>query len=717
MAILSKIRDRSVALIAVIGLALFAFVLDPSTLSDFFNSTKVNEVGEVDGESISRQQYAEAVELYRTRAGGMLSEMQIASRVWDDLVKEKIYTNQLEKAGITIGENDVWQRMITLPAVTGSPVFQNEAGMFEEGKFKQFLANAQANDPGTYKAWTTYMGQIKYAMLSETYNNLINAGMGASLKEGEYKHIEDNKSFDANYVYVPYSSIPDSLITVSEADIDKYVKSHSKQFKADASRDISYVKFDIVATTSDKEALKKEVASVLEDKKVFNKVTKQEETLLGLKNTTDYVEFFNENASDIPYNENYVLATQLAPSQVNAIVAGKVNDIFGPYEDANMFKISKLLDVKKMPDSVKSSHIIIPFIGAPRAQGATKTEEQAKKSADSILRLVRRSKSKFAQIADEINIDGTKGKGGDIGWTTFNIGFSNRFDRAFADYIFNNKKGSVGVVKSNFGFHVIRVDESKNMKDVVKLATYGKRIEPSTDTETAVFQDAETFALEVSKDKSKFNDVAKSKNLSVRPAVGIKMYDDLVPGVGNSREIVNWSFDKETKIGDYKRFDVNGGYVVVVLTAKEAKGLMSAKKASPRVKHLIVREKKAALLADKFAGANLNDIASSNNVQVSQMSGINLKAPSITGVGLEPKVVGAMFNAETGKVYKNIVGDKGVFAFVVNKVEDPTALPNYNAERNRLAQTRKNRSFRAFDALKEISNVKDERAMFYGINQ
>ena len=121
MAILSKIRERSMFLILVIGLALFAFVLDPSTISDFFSASKVNEIGEVNGEAISRQEFAEALEAYKAQTGNSMSEMQAAKAVWNNLIRQKIYKKQLEEAGITVGDVDI------LNALYETPVVQNDA--------------------------------------------------------------------------------------------------------------------------------------------------------------------------------------------------------------------------------------------------------------------------------------------------------------------------------------------------------------------------------------------------------------------------------------------------------------------------------------------------------------------------------------------------------------------------------------------------------------
>jgi len=719
MAILSKIRDRSIALIAVIGLALFAFVLDPSTLSDFFDSTKINEVGEVDGESISRQEYAQALETYKTRTNGRVSDMQAAKTVWENILKEKIYTKQLEDAGVTIGESDVINSIINSPSIQGNPQFLNEAGLFDKDKFMQFLKDTQeSEDQSLWNAWSNYISEVGVSLKRDTYDNLIKAGLGASLKEGQYQYEEDNNLVSADLVNIPYSSIPDSLVTVTRDEVDAYIKKNPTQFEVDATRDISYVKFDILATESDKEAIKNKVASFLEDRQDLNKATAQQFTIQGLKNTTDYNLFFEENISDIPMQEVYLMKNELPQVISEAVIQGKVNDTFGPYEDRNYFKISKLTATFSRPDSVKASSIFIPYVGSLGATvETTKTEEQAKVSIDSIYKLVRNNKKKFADIASKVNTDSSKDKGGDIGWNRHNQSFnSTRFDVDLAEFMFDNKVGEIGVVKSKFGFHVIRIDDQKNRQKVVKMITFGREIIPSLDTENAVFQKAEQFALDLASKESNFYDVAKKSNYQTKPAIGLKIMDDKVPGLpATQRPIVTWSFGRDTKVGDVQRFDVDKGYVVAILTGKTNKGLLSSSKAINRVRPILLNDKKAELIKEKMIGSSLNDIATANNVVIKKADNVSLKSPSIAGVGFEPKIVGAMQRAKENQFYNKVAGDRGVYAFVVNKKEKAVVLPNYEVYRKVISEDRKASILKIFEALKKTSEVEDSRAAFHGV--
>jgi peptidyl-prolyl cis-trans isomerase D len=286
---------------------------------------------------------------------------------------------------------------------------------------------------------------------------------------------------------------------------------------------------------------------------------------------------------------------------------------------------------------------------------------------------------------------------------------------AFRDFCFEGKKGDIDVVKSPFGFHIIRIDNQKNKQKVLKLATFSRKIVPSEATENVAFRNAEEFALAVSKENMYF-EVALGKNYKPKPAVGLKALDENVAGLGSQRQIVRWAFGKETKVNDFKRFDLEGSHVVVFVTNATEKGLMSAAKATNRVRPILVNEKKAALINEKLQGASLSDIATGNNTTVKSANGITLKNPTLSGVGLEPKIVGAMYNAELNKVFSPIAGNRGVFAFMLTNKEIPTALPNYDSSRKRIAESRKRLTFKMFEAIKKTSNVEDYRANMYNAN-
>ena len=703
MAILSKIRERSMALILVIGLALFAFVLDPSSIQDFFSSTKINTVGEINGETISRKEFSEALEAYKTQVGSGVTEMQASKVVWDNLVRQKIYKTQLEEAGITVGENDVWNKLIENPSIKNSPQYQNEVGLFNEEKLKENLATIREDGSDLWNSWIKFMGQIRENLEKTTYDDLVAVGLGASLKEGEAQYLSADTKITSEFVYIPYTTVSDSLIEITKSEISAYIEKHPSHYKVEESRDVKIVHFDIVPTAEDEVAIKNGLSNLISDNGQYK----------GLKNTTNIIEFFNENDSDTPLDKNFHFKGTVSVMIADAVFDGKKGDVFGPYKDKEYFKISKLTEVIQMPDSAKASHILIPFVGANSATPNIKqTEEEAKKTADSLLTIIKRNKSKFANLAKKFSSDkGSSEKGGEYDWFNYT-----RMVSEFRDFVFEGKTGDMGVVKTIFGFHIIKIDGQKNKQKAIKLATFSRKIEASLSTENTIFQNAEMVALELSNEKN-LDDIAEERKLKVQSAIGLKVLDENVPTVGNERNIVVWAFNSDNKIGDFKRFDIDKGHVIVVLKNKTKKGLMSAAKAISKVRPILVAQKKAEIINNKMNGATLEEIAKANKTDVKTATKVTLQNPVISGVGSEPKIVGAMYSAKENAVHLKVEGDKGVFAFKVIKREVPAKLPNYESYRKRVASQRKDQTGNnMYNAIKKMADIEDNRAVFYGVN-
>ncbi|MDO9039524.1 MAG: SurA N-terminal domain-containing protein [Lutibacter sp.] len=720
MAILSKIRDRSMFLILIVGLALFAFVLDPSSIQQFFSSTKTNSIGEVNGENIDREEFARLVENYKSQSGGRVTQMQAVNAVWNNLVGEKIFQSQLEQAGIVVGEKDIWDAMVALPEIQNSPLFQNEGGLFNEEKLKEYIANMKVDaEAGNSQAWLNWLEtekSIKQNLERMAYTTLVSAGLGASLKEGERDYLYQNTKMDGQFVYVPYSSISDDLAKVSKEEIQKYLEKNSKRFKSEASRSLEYVKFDIAPSEADDEYAKTEVMNFVNDREEFSNAANAKVQISGLKNATNYEAFLNDNKSDLGFDSGYYYKNQFPPAVADTIFKASVGDIVGPYKDNGYYKISKIVEFAQLPDSVKSSHILIPYAGAVRS-ASIKTKEEAKKTADSIFALVKNDKTKYTEIADEVNTDGTKGKGGDIGWIRKDQAFSASFDKDFANYIYKNATGSIAVVETAFGFHVIRVDEQKKADRAVKMATYARLIDPSEATENTIFEKAETLTANLANGE-KLVDVAKKENYNVQSALNLKVLEENIPGLSGQRQIVIWAFAKERELGDSKRFDIDvdgkRSYVVVVLKGKSEKdGLVVNSEILSKIQPELINKKKSALINAKIKGTTLEEIAKNTSTTVSPALSVTLASPLLTGVGNEPAVVGAMSTIKLNEVSKPIDGNMGVFVVKVDKRDTPIKLDNYDTFRNKIIDNLKGRSFMLFQVLEETAEIKDFRGQFY----
>ncbi|MGB6269602.1 MAG: peptidylprolyl isomerase, partial [Olleya sp.] len=267
----------------------------------------------------------------------------------------------------------------------------------------------------------------------------------------------------------------------------------------------------------------------------------------------------------------------------------------------------------------------------------------------------------------------------------------------------------IDVVLTKFGYHIIRFDNKKNVDTAVKVATIARKIEPSTATEDKVFENASNFELAIA--KGNFAEVAKTANYEVRPMTA-KELDENIPGLGNQRQIVRWSFEDGTEVGDYKRFDnVPGGIVIAQLTAKQEEGLMSPEDASVTALPEIRKEKKAKLIMDRVNASTLEDFAAAEKQTVKSSSAINMKNPTIAGAGQEPLVVGTAFGLKEGATSKLIQGKSGVFMVQVTKKSPAVELENYLPFANQVSSQKLSAvQSRLYNALKESAEIEDYRA-------
>ena len=713
MAILSKIRDHSIFLIIIIALALFSFVIGDIFKKGNFGGDK-NSVGEINGENIGRQEFAQLVEEQNARSGNRSSQLQSVNAAWDNLVRQKIYETQLEKSGVVVGEKDVWDEIVRQVAMQPNPQFMNEAGMFDEDKFKEYIANLKDNQDENeqtklmWLSWLNYERNVKSNLEIRTYNNLINAGLGATLKEGEHFYNDSNTKLDLEYVYVPYTSISDSLVKVTDDEIKAYVKSHPDEYRTEPSVDVNFVKFDIKATPEDEEAIKNEVAGLINDKEEYSTAAKTTVTIKGLATTDNIEDFFREHSSDTPLDNNYHFKSTVDKAIADTLFKMKPGQVYGPYKEANYYKISRVMGFKQMPDSVKARHILIPFLGAMRADPSiTRNEAEASKLADSLLTILKSDKSKFESFVKEYSSDvGSINNGGKYDWFPYN-----RMVPEFRDFTFDGKTGDMGVVKTDFGFHIIEIEGQKNFQEAVRLATFSREITASEETVNSIYQKAETFAQQASDGKD-MAELAKEDGLTSQPVIGLKGMDERVSTLGNQRQIVTWAFEKDTKENDIKRFDVDNGYAVVQVTGKRKKGL-SIGTSKAAIRALLANEKKTTIIGDKMTGSSLEDIAKAFDVKVESSKAVSIGSPVLPGVGRADELITSILGLPENKLLTKIPTKTGVFAVIVTHKETPQPMENYTGAAATITNNLKSKSGRSFEILKKLADIQDNRAAFY----
>ena len=707
MAVLNKIRQRSVFLIVIIALALFSFVLADVIRNGGLSSQKSqNVVATVNGEEISREDFARQVDAYQQNMGPNATTAQVVNQVWDLKLREVVLQEEFEKLGINVGEAQV--RQLLRLQLAQNPNFVNEAGMFDENKLQEYVANLKATSPQAYNQWVDYENSIAESAKESIYYNMVRAGIGATLLEGEQAYRMENDNADLRFVQLPYASIPDSEVSVSKDDIRDYVKKHSERFQVEKSRDIQFVFFPEVASSEDESEAKATVESVLSKRVEFNAASNSNDTIPSFNEISDIEGYVNQN-SDIQYQDRILFKSDLKGEFADQIFNLNEGETYGPYQEGGYWKVSKMEKVMQIADSAKASHIMISWQGLPTASPETvRTKEAAKSLADSIAGVLRKDKAQFADLAALYSADqASKSKAGDLGYFRPGDMIAN-----FNDFVFDNNKGEIGVVESDFGYHVISIEDKTEAERGVKIATIAREIEASEKSLNDLYTKVTKFEI-ASKDKD-FNEVAKADNYEVKTVRDMKALDENIPGVGAQRRIVQWAFEDDVKAGDIKRFEVPGGYVVAQVTAVKKKGDMSAEEASAVVSPILMKEKKAELLKAKVKGSTLSEVAANTNSSIQNASSVNLSNPTLAGAGNEPAVVGAAFSLKPGAISKAIAGDKGVYVVELVTINKAPAMDSYKSFAAReTAKRRQAVVSRVFEALKENAKIEDNRARFY----
>ncbi|MCL9770683.1 peptidylprolyl isomerase [Flavobacterium sp. HXWNR69] len=685
MAVLSKIRQRSFFLIIIIALALFSFVLADVIQSGTFNSD-ANNVGSVNGTDIDAQEFMKNVAMIEQQGQGTTSTQALNS-AWEQELRKIILTEEFEKLGLKIGSEQLINIIKQNPNLSQNPRFLNAAGLFDENKFKEYLKGIKnAPDQTEWMQWKEFEKNVERYAVEQMYNTMIKSGVYTTKAEGKFQYKLENDKVDFDYVTVAFSTVNDDQVKVTDAEIIDFMKKNSKKYKSDNTTSVDFILVENKPSKEDEQAM---LSSINEVRSKFDSVS-------------NIAQFVNAN-SDIKFDSTYVTKNQLPVEHQEALFNLPVGSVYGPYVYGGHQCISKMVG-RKANASAKASHILLSYKGAPQST-ATRTKEEAQALANTLLAQAKANPGNFAMLAMTNSDDpGSKNNGGEYDNIT-----PGQMVPQFNDFVFNNAIGSIGVVETDFGFHVIKVTDKYN---AVLLGTVAQKIEPSDATIDATYAKASQLEADAN-ENTDFAAVAKKAGFEVIPATNLKGYDEYVQGIGSQREIIRWSFNKDTEIGDVRRFDIPQGFVIAKLKDKNETGLLPIDIARQQVEPVIKNQKKAEIIKKKMSGNSLEAIAKASGASVQMATGVSLKAPIVPNIGNEPKVVGKAFGLAAGKTSEIIEGNSGMYVVRVKAVAKAPEVPSYATY---ISQDKmQNQSYaisKAFIALKDKAEIKDNRANF-----
>ena len=500
---------------------------------------------------------------------------------------------------------------------------------------------------------------------------------------------KDNSAMSSiSYVQIPYSSVSDSVVKVSDNEIQDYMKKNEKLFVTmDAVARAEYVTFDILPSSAD---TAESLGALNGMKEAFTATAENEEFVA--KNS-------EESMRDMYYNEK----TLEAPVPLE-IINSAVGTVTGPFYFKDGYRMIKVLDKKQMPDSVKVSHILL-------AVGEQRSEEAAKASIDSIEAMIKAG-ANFEQLAAARSDDqGSGKKGGDLGYIP-----QGAISAEFSDAAFNGKTGDIKAVKSQYGWHLVKITDQKEFKPSVKVAVVSKVLQPGTATTQAAFAKANDFTAQA-KDSKSFSEAAKKMGKDKRIADRITKTQSLVQGLGSARDFTRWMH--EAKIGAVSPiYNLDDKCIVAVLVSRQEKGSMpDIESVRPQLENILKREKKAKIIADKYKGkTSLEEIAAASQTQVMNADTVSY-AQGNAALASEPKVIGASFDkALTGKISGGIGGEQAVYFIKVKNIVDGTE-PDPTMQmimRRQIAQqiTQQSSQMISF-ILKRNAKIDDRRGNFF----
>ena len=708
MAILGQIRSKSIFLIIVIGLALFAFVI--SGVFDGKGYQAQQPVGVINGEEVLIEDFRGQVDFLERNYNqqGMIA----VNNVWNQRLRSEILRQQFEISGIQSGKDHLQNILKNNPTFNSDPQFLNEAGMFDIDKFKTLIIELKTTNPEAYEQWKSQEKIFESQSNEQIYLNLVNAGVNYTQADGKFEYTLQNDNVDIEYIQIPYSSVEDSLISYSQSDLKKYINNNEDEFKVNSSRDIEYVIFEEKPSFEDEKAVKNRLSKFLKESKEFNQVSKLEEITPSLTTAKNIKEFINEY-SESSFDSIYLPKGSLPADHANLLFNLNIDQTYGPYLDGEYFKISRMLD-KKIGGSVRASHILVAYKGSQNANpNVSRSKNEAKKEANNILRKIRKSPKSFTELAFEFSDGPSKSRGGDLGFVQ-----DGNMVKPFNDFIFSKRIGSTGVVETDFGFHVVKVVAKD---DLVLLASITEKNVPSDATSDKVFNSATKLEMSLSKDED-LNTLSNKENYTVKTVNGIQILDNDFPGLKDQRRIVQWLFTESTNVSDFKRFDLpKGGYLIAQVTKIVDEGLSNVQDVSYKVLPMVLKSKKADFIISKNDNSlSLEEIAEINGTEVRKALALNQKNATITGSGLEPLVIGASFGTNINETSDFIIGENGIYKLKVIKRKDT----NTNSDsidsnfiisyKNQLLNLNRTSSFaRVYESLKENAEVTDNRSVYY----
>ena len=714
MSVIQSIRDKYARwAVVAIALSLLGFIMMDAFASrtSLFsgNSTTLGRINDqkIDVQDFERKIKAEEEGMKKQGYAGNETRYQAIENVWNMEVEKGLMNDEFEKLGLGVSDKELNNFLFgpNPPEDIKRGFTDPNTGVFNLQAADQYFKRlSKTGTPEEKEQMRQYLAQIEYQRMTEKYASLLGTSLYFPKWFIEKQNADNSQMAKVSFVNIPYSTIADSAIKISDDEIKKYMAAHKDDFEQEEeTRSISYVSFNAAPSASDSAAVQKDLVELKSE----------------FATTKDEAAFLARNGNAIT-NSIYAPQAQIQVPAKDSIFLLPNGGVYGPYLDQNTYVLAKKIDSKVLPDSVKCRHILIAT-NNPQTGQAIMPDSVAKLRVDSIEAAIRLG-ANFDTLETKYSTDQAAHK--DKGVMTFSSMQiqSEGFAKPFAQFIlFDGKPGDKKTVKTDFGWHYIEILEQKNPQPHHKVAYLSKPIIPSSETDEAAQNAANLFAGD-SRDAKTFNDKyeknIRPKGINRLVATDIKPNDYNIQGLGVSRQFVKAVFNADK--GDVLQPErVGDNYVVALVTDVNEKGTMNVTKARTVAEPVLRNEKKAAQIKQKLGKITALEAASASiGLPVQTADSVRFNGGSNPVLGYEVKVIGAAFNPNNKNkvVPEALQGQSGVYVLRVDNVTTtPVEIANLEEQRKMLQmQARQAMQYRSpLLALRKAATIKDNRAKFY----
>lgn len=709
MAVIGTIRKQSGLLVIIVGVALAAFVLG-DFLSPRGGRQQSFNIAEVLGEEISYTYFDEKFEQNlenqkrnQNKENFTQEEIfQIRQQTFDQIVQSIVLQNEYEKIGISVTADELFDQIQgENPHPYILQFFKDpQTQQYDPELVRNYIRQLDQMDPTSRGQWEQFTEAIKDDRYRTKYTSLITKGYFLPDTFLAMDFLERKTTATARLVGVRYNTIADSLVTVDDEDLQDYYEKYKQDYKQEESRDIEYVIFDVRPSATDRKNIREDVFAIYED-------------FQTAENTTLFVNSESVNRYDSTFFKEGELPIRIDTALFN----GEVGKFVAPYIQDNQWHMAKLVDIQYRPDSMKASHVLISYQGALRAdQSISRTREEARTLADSLLNIAKAAPDRIEEIAVSFSDDPSSAENsGDLGWFA-----DGSMVYPFNQAVLENPIGEVTLAESQFGFHIIKVTGKKDPTKKVRVAVIDIDVTPSQNTFQDMYAQASDFQGNATSPEA-FDTLATNMGLQKRTATYLERMTNRIAGLDFPRSVIQWAYLEDLESGAVSPvFTMEDKYVVAILTAIHEEGIPPLSEVRDNLEPLVRTDLKGDVLVERMKKAlektqDLEQLALSFGTKVDTAERITMATRNIAGYGNESNVIAKIFTMEPGEFAGPIKGNNTAFFVVLDEKSLPSPDEDNTIYRRQLLMNFQakvnNNSF--INVLEEEADIEDNRVQFY----